>query len=87
VLLLYTDGVIEAANADLGQFGPERLCLSLQSAATLPAALILDQLLAELGAWTTRQRDDLTLVVLRYCPSASDRVTAAGVPGQARSGD
>jgi sigma-B regulation protein RsbU (phosphoserine phosphatase) len=66
VLLLYTDGLIEARNSELGLFGVDRLCRSLESVAQHPATAIRDHLLAELGAWTTRQRDDLTLVVLRY---------------------
>src|SRR6185295_1252358 len=66
VLLLYTDGLIEARNRELGQFGIQRLCRSLESVAEQPVMAIRDHILAELGAWTTRQRDDLTLVVLRY---------------------
>jgi len=66
VLLLYTDGLIEARNRELGQFGLERLCQSLESVARRPATEICDHILSELGNWTTRQRDDLTLVVLRY---------------------
>jgi len=66
VLLLYTDGLIEARNRELGQFGLDRLCQSLESVAHEPVAEIRDQILSQLGNWTTRQRDDLTLVVLRY---------------------
>ena len=66
VLLLYTDGVIEARNSELGLFGVERLCRGLESVAQHPAVVIRDHILAELASWTTRQRDDLTLVVLRY---------------------
>jgi phosphoserine phosphatase RsbU/P len=66
VLLLYTDGLIEARNSELGLFGIERLCKSLERVAGQPVAEIRDHILAEVGAWTTRQRDDLTLVVLRY---------------------
>ena len=66
VLLLYTDGLIEARNSELGQYGIERLCKSLESVAQLSAAEIRDHILRDLGAWTTQQRDDLTLVVLRY---------------------
>jgi sigma-B regulation protein RsbU (phosphoserine phosphatase) len=66
VLLLYTDGVIEARNSELGLFGVERLCRGLEGVAQHPAAVIRDHILAELSSWTTRQRDDLTLVVLRY---------------------
>jgi sigma-B regulation protein RsbU (phosphoserine phosphatase) len=66
VLLLYTDGLIEARNRELGQFGVQRLCRSLEAVAGEPASAIRDHILVEVGAWTTRQRDDLTLVVLRY---------------------
>ena len=66
VLLLYTDGLIEARNRELGQFGLDRLCHSLERVARRPVAEIRDEILSELGLWTTRQRDDLTLVVLRY---------------------
>jgi len=66
VLLLYTDGVIEARNSELGMFGIDRLCQTLERVAQHPATAIRDHILLELGAWTTRQRDDLTLVVLRY---------------------
>ena len=59
-------GLIEARNSELGLFGVERLCRSLESVAQHPATLIRDHILAELTSWTTRQRDDLTLVVLRY---------------------
>ncbi len=66
VLLLYTDGLTESRNRDLGLFGVERLCETLRDAGELPAAEILEHILTQLRAWTTRQTDDLTLVVLRY---------------------
>ncbi|MEO8178722.1 MAG: substrate-binding domain-containing protein [Deltaproteobacteria bacterium] len=66
VLLLYTDGLIEARNDELGLFGIDRLCKSLEGVAERPATVIRDHILAEIGAWMTRQRDDLSLVVLRY---------------------
>jgi sigma-B regulation protein RsbU (phosphoserine phosphatase) len=66
VLLLYTDGLIEARSQDAGSFGMERLCESLCELALLPVADILDEILARVDAWMTRRRDDLSLVVLRY---------------------
>ncbi|MEY2936668.1 MAG: hypothetical protein RL033_7417 [Pseudomonadota bacterium] len=66
VLLLYTDGLIEARNSELGQYGIDRLCKGLESVAQHSVAEICDYILRDLGAWTTQQRDDLTLVVLRY---------------------
>lgn len=66
VLLLYTDGVTEARHPELGLFGVERVCDALGEVADLPAAHIVEHLLARVDAWTPRRRDDLTLVVLRY---------------------
>jgi serine phosphatase RsbU (regulator of sigma subunit) len=66
VLLLYTDGVIEARNAQRGLFGMERLCASLIEVGEHPAEVICDHIVGQARGWATRQRDDLTLVVLRY---------------------
>lgn len=66
VLLLYTDGVTEARNQAQGLFGVARVCEALLEVAELPVDAILERLLALVHAWTTQQRDDLTLVVLRY---------------------
>jgi sigma-B regulation protein RsbU (phosphoserine phosphatase) len=66
VLLLYTDGLIESRHSELGAFGVPRVCQSLVEVADRPVEEILDHILGQLHAWTTRQRDDITLVVLRY---------------------
>jgi serine phosphatase RsbU (regulator of sigma subunit) len=65
VMLLYTDGVTEARNAQGETFGPERLAEHLCRAATLPAAEIRDALLSELKAWIYRQDDDFSLFVAK----------------------
>jgi serine phosphatase RsbU (regulator of sigma subunit) len=69
--LLYTDGVTEARNRDVGPFGVERVCESLLEVAELPVQDILEAILSRVDAWTSRRRDDLTLVVLRYRGPAS----------------
>jgi sigma-B regulation protein RsbU (phosphoserine phosphatase) len=66
VLLLYTDGLTEARHAEHGLFGVKRVCDCLLEVAELPTEAIVEYMLERVGAWTTRQRDDLTLVVLRY---------------------
>jgi DNA-binding LacI/PurR family transcriptional regulator/serine phosphatase RsbU (regulator of sigma subunit) len=66
VLLLYSDGLTEARSKDAGPFGVERVCESLRELAELPVQDILEDILARVDAWTSRRRDDLTLVVLRY---------------------
>jgi sigma-B regulation protein RsbU (phosphoserine phosphatase) len=66
VLLLYTDGVIEARNRAGEQFGSERLSRALARAAEHPAAALRDALCAEVRAFMAAQQDDLALLVARY---------------------
>ncbi len=66
VLLLYTDGVIEARDVQRGLFGMDRLCASLVEVGEHSVEVIRDHIMEQVRAWATRQRDDLTLVVLRY---------------------
>jgi sigma-B regulation protein RsbU (phosphoserine phosphatase) len=64
-LVLYTDGVTEAMNAQEVQFGRERLDASVKSGASARATL--DKLLADVHAHAAgfEQSDDLTALVLR----------------------
>jgi sigma-B regulation protein RsbU (phosphoserine phosphatase) len=66
VLLLYTDGLTEARNKDQGLFGVERLSQSLLEVGERPVDEIREHILEQVRTWTTLQRDDLTLVVLRH---------------------
>jgi sigma-B regulation protein RsbU (phosphoserine phosphatase) len=65
-LLLYTDGVMEAANASDEEFGLDRLEAALAETASLELAAQADAILARLAAWrgAVPQRDDVTLVLL-----------------------
>lgn len=63
--LLYTDGVIEAANAAGDLFGVERLERALASASPLPPDAAADSVLAAMGAWSgLPPADDLTLLIV-----------------------
>jgi serine phosphatase RsbU (regulator of sigma subunit) len=66
VLVLYTDGIIEAQNADFEQFGLERLADVVRANASKPVDAILERIFAAVRGWTAVQRDDMTSVVLRY---------------------
>lgn len=66
VLLLYTDGVIEAQNAAKQQFGIERLMQELELAAPLGVVEIRNQLCAAVTRFMAEQRDDIALLVARY---------------------
>ena len=63
--LLYTDGVIEAANAADDLFGVERLERALASASPLPPDAAADAVLAAMDAWSgLPPADDLTLLMV-----------------------
>jgi phosphoserine phosphatase RsbU/P len=66
VLLLYTDGAIEAENAAAEQYGLRRLGDALVQHIALDARTLCDALLADIRAFMAVQHDDVTLVVLRY---------------------
>lgn len=65
VLLLYTDGLIEARSAGGEALGIERVMQIVSANATAPVQAIYDKLLAAVRAWTPVQQDDVTLVVMR----------------------
>lgn len=66
LLVLYTDGVTEAMSATREYYGLDRLCAALAARRGRPVAEICDEVLAEVAAWTDRQRDDVTLLLVRY---------------------
>ena len=68
-LVLYTDGVTEAARADGEEFGEERLIKAVRAHLSLPALPVADLLAAIVGAVQEfsgpEQADDITLVVAK----------------------
>lgn len=66
-LLLYTDGVTEALNADGREFGIERLINYLKKNATQSAADFLKNLTEELRGFVAHQPqyDDITLIAIK----------------------
>ncbi len=73
VLVLYTDGIIEAANADEEEFGEERLRALVEANAHLPAQELAVHILQSVQRFSGEQEleDDATLVVLRCKPAAT----------------
>jgi hypothetical protein len=68
-ILLYTDGILEATNANDEEFGENSLYEFLAQHGELPAENFADALLAAVGDWTNLGRDeslddDLTLIVI-----------------------
>jgi phosphoserine phosphatase RsbU/P len=65
-LVLYTDGVTEAENAQGEQFGECRLVETLRAHHDLPAASLLETIVAAVQRFSgCEQADDITLVVAR----------------------
>lgn len=68
VLVLYTDGVIEAQNAEKQQFGSERLMQELERAGAGGGSVLelRDQLCGAVTQFMAEQHDDIALLVARY---------------------
>ena len=69
-LLLYTDGIVEAENANQEQFGYERLNALLQETAKRTPDETADLILARINEWAPSQDDDRTVLVCDYVCSA-----------------
>jgi sigma-B regulation protein RsbU (phosphoserine phosphatase) len=65
-LLLYTDGVVEAENADEEEFGHERLGSLLRTSESMTAEETADLILNTVRGWSSSQADDLTVLVCDY---------------------
>jgi phosphoserine phosphatase RsbU/P len=72
VVLLFTDGVTEAANTAGVMFGEEHLCEALSKHAHLDPAAIVAGILADVRRHMARQNDDITLVALKRVTSPPD---------------
>jgi serine phosphatase RsbU (regulator of sigma subunit) len=70
VLVAYTDGVVEALNAQQEEFGEERLIDIVRPVLSLGAAEICKQVAEQLQAFVAEspQWDDITLVVMKVKP-------------------
>jgi sigma-B regulation protein RsbU (phosphoserine phosphatase) len=62
-LLLYTDGILEAANSGEEEFGQERLSRLLTANAAKTVEEMADLILSTVQSWAPTQTDDLTVVV------------------------
>ncbi|RMH00055.1 MAG: GAF domain-containing protein [Chloroflexi bacterium] len=72
-LILYTDGVTEAVNANYDEFGLFRLQNTVQSVQKQPATEIIQAIMTAVRqhAADTPQADDITLVVIKHRPTES----------------
>jgi phosphoserine phosphatase RsbU/P len=67
VLVIFTDGVVEAENEHGEEYGEARLLAGLQTVRGSPAAEVLQRVMGSVDAFVgaTRQHDDITCLVLK----------------------
>jgi len=73
VILLFTDGVTEAANAAGEMWGQENLERALDRYAHLPVAEIVRSIIVEVRAHMNEQTDDITLLALKRTDGTADQ--------------
>ena len=70
-LILYTDGLIEAMDADKNQFGLDRVLALIDSHAKSSESELCEVLVEAAQRFAVLQEDDITVVVLRYAPTGA----------------
>ena len=68
--LLYTDGLVDAANAKGDFFGQDALSAVLRQTAELAPSAASDRIITAVQKWSASQDDDLTVLICDYIPSA-----------------
>lgn len=70
-LVLYTDGITEAADGSEEEFGEQRLSELLKQAGHLTSQETADLVISRVQSWAKSQNDDLTVVVCDYGSQAA----------------
>jgi sigma-B regulation protein RsbU (phosphoserine phosphatase) len=65
-ILLYTDGILEAAASGGEEFGYDRFSNLLEESWSMDVEQTADLILEAVNAWSPTQNDDLTLIVCDY---------------------
>jgi phosphoserine phosphatase RsbU/P len=65
-LLLYTDGIVEAANQSGEFFGHAALCNALRNTSAVSPSEAAERIIASVQQWAPWQEDDLTVLVCDY---------------------
>jgi phosphoserine phosphatase RsbU/P len=65
-LLLYTDGLVEARNAEGRLFGEQSLAAAFTASARMTPAETAEHLIASVQSWARSQDDDLTVLVCDF---------------------
>lgn len=70
-LLLYTDGIVEAADASEAEFSPARLKQILAATQDQTAQQAADAIIQAVQQWAKSQDDDLTVLVCDFAPKST----------------
>ncbi len=70
IVLLFTDGIIEATNNAGEMFGQDRLKNALNLYADLPVGKLLESIMRDVQAFNHEQMDDMTLVAIKKTSGA-----------------
>jgi sigma-B regulation protein RsbU (phosphoserine phosphatase) len=70
--LLYTDGIVEAADEKQEEFGQERLQALLVKSAKFPAEDAAELIIESVQRWSKSQDDDLTVIVCDYAGAEAE---------------
>ncbi|HTR25875.1 MAG TPA: PP2C family protein-serine/threonine phosphatase [Terriglobales bacterium] len=71
-IVMYTDGILEAANAAGDFFGHDALCDLLTGTRQLSPAMAADAVISSVRQWSEKQDDDLTILVCDYTPRIAE---------------
>jgi DNA-binding LacI/PurR family transcriptional regulator/serine phosphatase RsbU (regulator of sigma subunit) len=73
LLVLFTDGVVEAVDSHRKEFGGDRLCALLEAQRSRPVGEICSAVVEAVRNWSPSPADDITVLVGRYAAVGSDR--------------
>ena len=68
-MLLFTDGITEAANERGEMFDQRRLEQALNKYADLPVGKLVEKIIKDVEEYQVEQNDDMTLIALRKADS------------------
>ncbi len=72
LLVLYTDGVIEAMNAHHEQYGFDRFIQVIEESRSRPVGEICAAVVAARASWASSQTDDVSIVIGRFTAPANE---------------
>lgn len=64
--VLYTDGILEAEDAEKTEFGKDRLCALIRETAGRTCIEAADHVIASIRRWSPNQNDDLTVLICDF---------------------